>query len=451
MRYNVDRVALCSGLRGAVRADSAPLGRAPQPHPLNGIIMTSQHEVDLSILDPDASKSFLDYFMAELRGLRTGLPFLSGRAGFIDNNTYETVLERTSNIIESAEVDLKLYQKTDGTIKNVIFSKTDCTELNEGEKEKLTKFVNVVLQKCLSKSQSIYEFRHIFSYYGPDLSGEYWISGYRFSPLIQEKEEERYILNTQRLVVIDQKVSGIDNQHAELIANRRTHEFIALLSLILDLAITTLPSQSVYTFDFESISSTVKRRHIGYFHDKPFLKIPNKGEEMSLGAYSGSIYDDPVWRFAGHLICMPQESRKIIKYILNSPLGVKKAYLNCSKLYRLGLIFREHSKTAALSYMVAAVDALNQGLGQEASFSEFLKKYGGNVSDEMTDFLYRDVRSAHIHAGEFLLEDYSIRSDLLVDFDRHILRSAERSAHELIRKTIFNSVMQKLKEDEESV
>jgi len=144
MRYNVDRVALCSGLRGAVRADSAPLGRAPQPHPLNGIIMTSQHEVDLSILDPDASKSFLDYFMAELRGLRTGLPFLSGRAGFIDNSTYETVLERISSIIQSAEVSLKLYQTTDGKIRNIIFVKSDSAELNEDEKEKITKFVNVV-------------------------------------------------------------------------------------------------------------------------------------------------------------------------------------------------------------------------------------------------------------------------------------------------------------------
>jgi len=281
------------------------------------------------------------------------------------------------------------------------------------------------------------------------LSGEYWISGYRFSPLIGEKEEDRYLLNAQRLVVIDQKVCGIDNQHASLIANRRAHEFISLLSLILDLAITNPPSQSVYTYDVESVTSGSKRRHIGYFHNKPFLKIPNKGEEMSSGAYSGSVNDDPV-RYAGQLICMPQESRKIIKYILNSPLGIKKAYLNCSKLYRLGMIFREHSRTATLSYMVAAVDALRQGLDQKTSFSEFLKKYGGNVSDEMTDFLYGNVRSAHIHAGEFLLEDYNIGGNFLVDFERHILRSAEMSAHELIRTAIFNSVMQALKNDGES-
>jgi hypothetical protein len=401
--------------------------------------MTAQHEIDLSMLDPDASKSFLDYFMAELRGLRAGLPFLSGRAGFIDNNTYETVLERISNIIESAEVSLKLYQKTDGKVKSIIFSKSDSTALNEDEKEKITKFVNVVLQKCLSKSQSKYEFREIFSYYGPDLSGEYWISGYRLSPLIQEKEEDRYLINAQRLVVIDQKVSGIDNHHASLIASRKGHEFISLLSLILDLAITKQPLQLVYTYDVESAPSESKRRNTGYFHSKPFLKIPKKGEEMGLGAYSGSVYDDPL-RFAGHLICMPKESRKIIKYILNSPLGVRKAYLNCSKLYRLGIIFREHSRTAALSYMVSAVDALRQGLDQKASFSEFIKKYVGNVSYEMTDFLYRNVRSAHIHAGEFLLEDYSIGGDYLVDFERNFLRSAEFSAHKIIRTAIFNSM-----------
>jgi hypothetical protein len=409
--------------------------------------MTSQHEIDLSRLDPDASKSFLDYFMAELRSLSTGLPFLSGRGRFLDNSTYETVLERISGIIQSGEVSLKLYQTMDGRIANIMFLKSDSTELSGDDKEKIATFVNIVLQKCLTKSQGTYEFRNTFSYYGPDLSGEYWISGYRFSPLIREKEEDRYLISAQRLVVIDQKVRGIDNQHASLIASRQAHEFISLLSLILHLGITDLPSQSVYTYDVDSGPAGSKRRPIGYF--QPFVKIPNKGEEITLGAYSGSVNDDPI-RLAGRLICMPHESRKIVKYILNSPFGVKRAYLNCSKLYRLGMIFREHSRTAALSYMVAAVDALRQGLDQEASFSEFVKKYGGNVSDEITDFLYRKVRSAHIHAGEFLLEDYSVGGDYLVNFELYIIMSAEMSAHKLIRTVIFNSVLQALKEERES-
>lgn len=69
----------------------------------------------------------------------------------------------------------------------------------------------------------------------------------------------------------------------------------------------------------------------------------------------------------------------------------------------------------------------------------------------MTEFLYRNVRSAHIHAGEFLLEDYSIGGDDLVHFERHLLWSAESSAHKIIRTAIFNSVMQQLNTDEESV
>lgn len=405
--------------------------------------MSNIKQISLTHLDQESSKVFLDYLLAEIRRVQGGLGIREVRAGFNEAKTYETRLNGIQAILDSS-LGIVLLQTAEGSLQFIEFIKENDSEITQPESDTISNFLNTVLQKALSRIKNDFFFRDIYSYFGPDLSGEYWISGLHFGPLINEDKSKRFIVNAQRFVYLDQKVRGIDQEHASITATREAQDFTALLSLILNFSISKEPNFSVYTYDDEP-PFELKRRNMSILPVQFLKEMPGRLPFEMRGVYSGSVFD--MYRFAGNLVCMPQEGRKIVRHVLNSGFAARKAYLNCSKLFRLGLIFSRYSETSSLSYRVAAIDALNQGLNTGLTLKEFVKKHSGGISDTMLEFLYRDIRSAHFHGGEFLLDEYEYKewSDRsLTDPQSYLIRDAGMSAYKAIRTTIFNSILSKI-------
>ena len=66
--------------------------------------------------------------------------------------------------------------------------------------------------------------------------GQYWLPGYRFAPA-WPADPEPWLLNAERVVVIDQNISAIDVYHAHVLANEAARRYSARLSLLLDIGL----------------------------------------------------------------------------------------------------------------------------------------------------------------------------------------------------------------------
>ncbi|MBA3023191.1 MAG: hypothetical protein KKG03_00540 [Gammaproteobacteria bacterium] len=396
-------------------------------------------------LDSDKREIFLEYFHAAYRKLSGRFFSPEGQAGYREDGNYEIQLKFPLQISTGSELLIwKILVGKDGALGHLDVSSDTIPEVEWGAAA--TKFVNEVLVAALSGISTKYFYRHYFCRIGADLDGEYWLPGFRFAPAMSE-DSNSFLRDAERYLILDQEVEAIDQIHGSDIATERALLYAARLSLILDVALYSPISGMRWFYAEDETGKLVsKLEPLGFASPNPPLKMPKKKSESRLGEYAGSVLDEA--RHPGLLKC-PVETRKILRGLEKCPENVKEAFDSCARLYQTALVAGREFPTIRLSYMVGAVEAVVQKVsGYSSSFSEFIRKEAelNESANELLNYLYSSVRSAHFHGGQFPLGEYqSSKWSLgLSDHTQTKNFNFDFSASRLLRKAIMNWVLREI-------
>lgn len=396
---------------------------------------------DLSELDIDKSKEFLDYFNAALRS-KNNIPFPPSGSGKFTHQKYEAYLTDWIDTIDGGKLSVswRILLNLDGSAISV--EAIADTEISSEKWEPIAHdFIGAILVSVLSgKKQTFFKRRHFSALSGSNLNGEYWLPGYRFAP--QFPEDDSYLINSERYLVIDQEIEAIDSWHADELADERAALASAHLSLITDVGIQK-PVHEYKWFlknDGELEQSRESTRHIDL--NRP-TEIPKKGTICQGVMFEGSVFEHEM--AANNEFRCPTETRRLLRGLKKSNPAIQSSFDKCSLLYQLALTIGRYHPTVRISYEYASIDAIAQESSNEyTGFSDFIRKNLDENVDEFLDYIHSRIRSAHWHGGEFALGETSHRSDFLTNPEGHIRFNVIREAHRIIRTSIFNWAMREI-------
>jgi len=397
---------------------------------------------DLSELNQEMSKEFLDYFNAALRS-KNNIPFPPSGSGSFTELGYEACL---SDHIEGTEgekvpVTWRVLLNPDGSAISV--EAVSEPDVNNDHWEPIAhEFIGDILVSILSgKKQTFFKRRHFAAISGSNLNGEYWLPGLRFAP--QFPDDDSHLITAERYLVIDQEIEAIDSLHADELADERAALSSAHLSLITDVGLYKPIHECKWFLKHEEGEIKQYRESTQHFDLNIPESIPRKGELCDLVKFEGSVFQHE--RAGNNNFRCPEETRKILRGLLTANPAKKSAFDKCALLYQLALTIGRYHPTVRISYEYASIDAIVQELSKEySSVSDFIRRNISENVEDLLDYMHSRIRSAHWHGGEFALGETDHRRDFLTNPEGHIRFNIIRKAHRIIRISIFTWVMREI-------
>ncbi len=405
-------------------------------------------EIPLNIPNGPRQRDFLDYLNAALRKKMVsyrGSACRSDDGGFVVSVTGPFQVDQ-----DHIHLDWRITKDPSGTLVGMEIRSVDSAETESAWSTAVHEFVTSVLATALAETSQQYFKRSIFFYIGPQLDGEYWLPGFRFSPVCPD-DPMPHLLNAERVTAIDQVVDAIDDNHAHTLSNESALRQVARLSLLLNVGLTSHEHDMrwVIPTSDDGTPSESTRRHLGFNHPGIYPKeMPKKGELCCVGKYTGSLAAR--YQVAGALQSLPPEARKILRGIDNADPFVTDAFDRGSRLYRVAQVCGRIFPSVGLAYRVAAVEAISKVDPDCSSFRDFMKKYVKSRDDigSVLEYLYGKARSGHFHDGEFPMGEYSAQRyfDVIMDSDSLVKDELHRTCLQVTREAIVNWMLLMLPE-----
>ncbi len=404
--------------------------------------------IKLDKLPPEKSQEFLNYLNAGLRK-NAKYPFPCGTiASFNAKGEHEAYLEGDLGLEKEKTIRIiwKVVQKPDGSIPFI-----EATPQIENIEETVWKplvntFIQEIMVSTLAEEKSSFFRRSYICHIGPTLDGEYWLPGFRFAPLMPD-DEMLSLFGAERMFVIDQEVSALDDYHAEIVAKEQAKIISAQLSLILDIGLYEIQHEYRWVKYQTDDESELKsgRFQLGYWDDKRPEKMPNKEELCKLGRYEDSI--TVIKKVNRYNIACPKEIRRILRGLSNSSLKIQKAFNRGAGLYQIGLTAGRNMPSIKLAYKVGTIDAIGQNLGLKDA-KEFIEKYMPEISKKYIDYIWGNIRSAHWHGGEFPMGEDSPNNLELTNPNHIVIFEAQNQVNKIVRQAIVNWIIDEVAESE---
>jgi hypothetical protein len=347
-------------------------------------------------------------------------------------------------LIDTVHVPLtwQLVKALDGTLLHLDVNCADSNMPDDQWKTAAYELVTSVLTAALSERRQQFFRRNLFFYIGGQLDGEYWLPGFRLAPAYPG-DPEPYLINAERVLAFDMIVNAIDDQNAHVLASEAAHRHAARVSLLLNVGLYSQAHEVIWVLPvIDDKRAPVSLRCQRFFNHPSIMvtNMPSKGELCPLGQYRGSLAER--YRVAGKLLSLPPQSRKILRGIDLADPVVADAFDRGARLYQVASVVGHQFPSVGLAYRIAAVEAIAQADASAASFDEFMHKYIASTAgfDNLLDYMYGSVRSAHFHAGEFPLGEYARTHlfDPLMDSESVQLSNIHRVCYELTREAIVN-------------
>jgi hypothetical protein len=397
---------------------------------------------DLSELNQELSKEFLDYFNAALRS-KNNIPLPPSGSGRFTELGYEACLDDYIDGTEGGKVSVtwKILLTPDGSAISIeAVSGADIEK--ESWEQKAEEFIGSILISVLSgKKQTFFRRSHFAAISGSNLNGEYWLPGYRFAP--QFPDDDSHLINAERYLVIDQEIKAVDSLHADELADERAALASAHLSLMTDVGLYKPMHEHKWFLKREEGEFKQYRESTQLIDFNIPEKMPKKGEECQGVKFEGSVFQHE--RAANNEFRCPEETRKILRGLSAANPAKKSAFDKCALLYQLGLTIGRYYPTVRTSYEYASINAIVQELSKEYSgVSDFIRKNISENVESLLDYMHSRIRSAHWHGGEFVLGGTDHRMDFLTNPAEHVRFNIIRTAHRVIRTSIFNWVMREI-------
>ncbi len=404
-------------------------------------------EFELNIPRGSRQQEFLDYLNAALRTRIASYTASARQEGGIFESSAAGPFSFGA---DSVPLAWRLMKDTDGALLRITVESTDPKIPEEKWKNAVHEFFNSVFSAAFSEKRERHFLRTFFYYIGPQLDGEYWLPRYRFAPAYPS-DPEPHLINAERVVSIDQEVDAIDRMHAFVLADETARRNAARLSLLLNNGLYRSEAIQRWVFPVDggnSVSQSV-RYQLGFMNPAANLsKMPDKGAQCPLGLYKG-VLARQFW-IAGELLSLPPEARRVLRYVDNAPPRINHAFDRGARLFQVAAVCGQMFPSVGLAYRVAAVEAICQADGSYQSFSDFMRahvKSRGNL-DHVLDHLYRAVRSAHYHGGEFPSGEFNRQQffEPLMDAEVAGRDTLLRTCHELTREAIVNWILDLISE-----
>jgi hypothetical protein len=297
-------------------------------------------------------------------------------------------------------------------------------------------FLLEVLDASLTGALERFTVRRQFTYLGPPLDGEYWLTGkLRIAPHDTARELRPRDGWVSQSLLIDQEVDAIDEEHAWAIASDRASIITARLSLILDVGIMLPPEQWVWTTTKEGEADGSWRFRCAPDEKRFIGALPGRGSECAPGAWKGELLNG---LDGGRKLSLPPETRRVFRFAESAPETIGAAFDGCCRLYQLAKVLPHEFTSAILALKVAAVDALASKVESDGKFETFVAARSPLLKNhpEVLKVLWGSVRSAMFHGGEPYLRDL-IRPRGPADFEGARLRDIEVQAETVIRQAIM--------------
>jgi len=408
-------------------------------------------EIALNIPRGPRQREFLDYLNSALRQRTASY---TGSAGLNKEGLFESTVTGPFPVDQSLiQMTWRLTKDPEGTLMKLSIESADPQVTENTWKTAVYEFVTSVLATTLAEKRQEFFRRSFFFYIGPQLDGEYWLPGYRFAPAYPA-DPQPYLVNAERVVSIDQEVNAIDHNHAIVLAEEAARRHAARLSLLLNTGLYS--AEHVLRWVWPAVEgkpvTESARFHLGFSHPSLNLaQMPKKGEQCPLGSYKGSLAAR--YRVAGELLSLPPEARRILRSVDTAAPFVTDAFDRGARLYQVAGVCGSLFPSVGLAYRVAAVEAISKADPECSSFSEFMRKHVTSRKDTewVLNYLYRLARSAHFHAGEFPLGEFSrvFYFDPLMDSDSIQRDELHRTCYELTREAIVNWLTKMIPEIDE--
>lgn len=375
--------------------------------------------ISLERLTSSQAKGFLDYFRAELRSVGTPI---SARDQVDEEGTYSSSTTIALHVGGQNVPVTWSFEVPPGASGPTAIEVSAVEGSGMPWDSAAAEVVERAIEAVLADVKAEFFRRRQYSYTGPALSGEYWLSDFRFAPALRDDEDPAARL-VERVVVIDQVVEAIDEAHAGRLAVLRAEREAARLSLILDRPILRpLPEIGRWAL----VPTGNESSELEYRRVTPALPptavrtMPREGELCGLGKYDGSFRK--LTRREFPLLALPKETPAIFRSLERVEMRAREAFDACARLYQVGQMMGRRWPTAGLAYNVAAVDALATrigGGGTLKAFKAFVEprvqvRYDLSEFNDMLKRLWGRVRSAHFHGGSFRFSELAWGS---VDLD----------------------------------
>jgi len=346
-----------------------------------------------------------------------------------------------------------LTKSSDGRLIDIEVTSSELNDPESKWKDAVQEFVTAVLKTALEEKREQFFRRILFHYIGAQLDGEYRLPGFRFAPAYPEDPEPSFFA-TERVVCIDLIVKAIDENDASALAHEAARRHAARLSLLLNVGLYVPDSTRRWVIPQEAGQPPVtesRRYQLGFLHEGLGAQaMPPKGKVCKLGEYAGSL--SARYREAGRLLSLPPESRKILRGMNAAPPQVAEAFDRGARLYQVAAVVRMQFPSVAMAYRVAAVEAISRAQNRE--FRDFVRQYVQPADDleDLLDYLYGSVRSAHFHGGEFPLGEHAVIPvfDPFMDPEEAGRFELQGRCNDLIREAIIRWMSEILPEVQQS-
>ena len=404
-------------------------------------------KIELEMLDSEKSQEFLAYFIAQLKQ-KNNSPFLgNGTANFNENGQFVTLIEDfiPTNDGEGTAISWKITQNGDGTIP-FIEVVSNSTILISNCSEYIHSFTNKVLKLALLKVKEKFFNRSYFCFiHGSNLNGEYWINkNTRIAPLYPN--DDSHLMNAERIIVIDQIVEAIDRSHSLQLGEEKSLLLSSQLAFLLNIGLYKPVQEErwvIYKEGDDCPGIKNKRLALGVWDENGQSSMPNKGELCPLSRPLDSVYKYE--RYIGEQLSIPQETRKILAAVDKANYKNKISFDKCCRLYNVALNAGMYHPTIRLSYLYGAIDSIAQTTKSYSGFSEFMRKYSPESTEEFLEFMHSKVRSAHWHSGEFVMgENESSWKEHLTSPNDHMRFTVLWDGTKQIRNAILNWVFDEI-------
>lgn len=394
-------------------------------------------------------REFLDYLNSSLRE-RMGS--FGGSSGVAENGNFETAVAGKTKL-DSGEVDLiwKVTIRPDGMLDRVSVFPSQAGDSDTEWKISAHELISSVLSSVISERKKKYFKRNFFFYIGEQLDGEYWLPGFRFAPAYPN-DPNPHLMNAERIISIDQEIEAIDDMHATSIAEESARRHASRMSLLLNTALYQPDNAHRWVIKNPEDGSglTSERLQLGFAIKETNLgKMPKKSSVCQLGKYEGRL--SAQYRVMGELMSLPPETRKILRGIDSAEPKIREAFDRGARLYQVAATCGRSFPSVGLAYRVAAVEAICKTEDPGGNFSAFMRKHVRSYSDidDLLNYLYGSVRSAHFHSGEFPNGEFSrtYYFDPLMDAENTHRDAIHRACFQITREAIIRWIVSLLPDD----
>lgn len=391
-------------------------------------------KIDLSVINnPAQQRYFIEHLDSTLRKHSNNS---TGRSYYDESGDHINESSIIININNSDDVlQLRITSTDKDHLKSIEFQCTESPKTEEFAHSLITQSLVNTLGIATTKF-----FRRVqYCYIGEQLDGEYWIKNTRIAP-INPSDPTPFRCDVERYISLDMEVNAIDEQDAWSIAGYKADKLIAKLSMITDTGFYK-PTLEQRWFIPEDPNGPSELRQLGYFgHGPEITKMPRKGRLCKAGLVEGSMRS--TMRYIGDSLKLPIETRRLLSALETKSANQNIAFENSALLYQFGLNAGRYSRTVKLSYLVASIDALCKAESTHNKFGKFLRHYAQATHsiDHLINFMHRDVRSAHFHAGEFPFGEFSLKKPTTI-FKSSVDKISDHNfteCHKIIRYAISN-------------